>query len=94
MKSSVKPGQSQLLIPLLIVITSAVVFAANTTIGMINVSMNGSNPTGAYLYIPPQTQTESFIVEVWADTSIQVVQHGNSVKARLVLDDKTPDSGQ
>ena len=94
MRSSVKPGQSQLLIPLLIVITSAVVFAANTTVNMINASMNGSDPTGAYLYIPPQTQIETIMIEVWADTFIEAVQDGNSVKARLILDDKTPVSGQ
>ncbi|MHA1953439.1 MAG: hypothetical protein ACW96U_05800, partial [Candidatus Heimdallarchaeaceae archaeon] len=94
MRSSVKPGQSQLLIPLLIVITSAVVFAANTTIGMINASMNGSDPTGAYLYISPQTQTESFMIEVWADTFVEVVVDEKNVKVRLLLDDGSPISGQ
>jgi hypothetical protein len=96
MKSSVKPGQSQLLIPLLIVITSAVVFAANTTISMINATMNDSNfsLTGVLVGIPNQTQTASFPIEVWADTFIEVVLEKKSIKASLILDNKTPVSGE
>jgi len=98
MKSRVKPGQSQLLIPLLIVITSAVVFAANTTFNMINSSFNDSNLslTGNLLGITNQTytQTASFPIEVWADTFIEVVLEKKSIKASLILDNKTPVSGE
>ncbi|MFH0929508.1 MAG: hypothetical protein V1818_04120, partial [Candidatus Aenigmatarchaeota archaeon] len=78
MKSSTKTGQSQLLIPLIVIITSAIVFATNVTMNMTN------SPTGYAIGIPDQTF--SFPIEVWANTSIGFEVKGDSIKATLLLD--------
>ncbi|NIO44470.1 MAG: hypothetical protein GTN36_02850, partial [Candidatus Aenigmarchaeota archaeon] len=80
-------GQSQLLIPLVIILTSVVAFAANTTIEMINSTSNDSNSsiTGSFIGIP-QTTEKSFPIEVWADTSINLELGENLVRATLILD--------
>jgi len=74
MKSNVKLGQIQLLIPLLIIITSTIVFAANTTISTSNLTI---------------TEERGFTIEVWANTSIALSLEGNLVKAILILDNGT-----
>ena len=62
MKSSTKSGQSQLLIPLLMIITSAVVFATNVTLNVTNSSITGNT-----IGIPAVSQEFSFPIEIWAD---------------------------
>ncbi|MFW9852798.1 MAG: hypothetical protein ACFFDS_07645, partial [Candidatus Thorarchaeota archaeon] len=87
MKHKGYSGQSQLLIPLIIILTSVAAFAANTTINAINSTSNGSNstPTGDFIGIP-QTMEKSFPIEVWADTSINLEIGENLVRATLFLD--------
>ena len=90
MKSSVKSGQSQLLIPLLMVLTSAIVFATNVTINMTNQTLITGNMIG----IPSDSQEFSFPIEVWADTSIDLRVEGKLVRATLLLDNGSSVSNQ
>ncbi|MFH0929623.1 MAG: hypothetical protein V1818_04740, partial [Candidatus Aenigmatarchaeota archaeon] len=91
MKSSAKTGQSQLLIPLLVIITSAVVFATNVT-------MNWTNQTpitGYYMGIPNSSSQEfSFTIEVWANTSISLSKEGDLIKSVLLMDNGSAVPGQ
>jgi hypothetical protein len=90
MKSSVRSGQSQLLIPLIIILGSVLALAANTTINAINSTSNSSNTsiTGNLLGIP-QTVEQSFPIEVWANTSLELETGKNLVRATLILDNGT-----
>lgn len=83
-------GQSQLLIPLVIILTSIVVLATNMTINVLNSTLNGSNSgiTGNMIGIP-QTVENSFPIEVWANTSIKLDVVENLVIATLFLDNGT-----
>ncbi|MFH1473362.1 MAG: hypothetical protein ABIE55_00555, partial [Candidatus Aenigmatarchaeota archaeon] len=91
MKSSTKSGQSQLLIPLLLIISSAMVFATNVTL---NLTKN-TTPSGAFVGIPNSTNETNnsqefvFPIEVWAETYIGMNIDGNVVKAHLFLDNQT-----
>ncbi|MEM5781782.1 MAG: hypothetical protein QXD43_01120, partial [Candidatus Aenigmatarchaeota archaeon] len=85
MKSSVS-GQSQMLIPVLVILTSALVLAANATLNM-------TSPTGNFLPIV-QTQEKSFSVEVWANTSLSLEIEESNAKALLLLDNGTALEGQ
>ncbi|MBN2202881.1 MAG: hypothetical protein JW700_01735, partial [Candidatus Aenigmarchaeota archaeon] len=86
MKSSAKSGQSQLLVPLLVIITSAVVFATNVTMNWTN-----STPiTGNYLGMPDLTSQEfTFLIEVMANTSISLSIDDGLMKAVLLMDNGT-----
>jgi len=77
-------GQSQLLIPLVIILTSIVALAANTTMDIIN-STDNSSITGSFIGIP-QTIEKSFPIEIWANTSINLELGENLVRATLILD--------
>jgi hypothetical protein len=90
MKSSAKSGQSQLLIPLLMIITSAIVFATNVTLNM----TNQTPMTGAMIGIPTNSQEFSFPIEIWANTSINLNIENNLVKAALILDNSSAVSNQ
>ncbi|NIM46746.1 MAG: hypothetical protein GTN40_01140, partial [Candidatus Aenigmarchaeota archaeon] len=87
MKHKGYSGQSQLLIPLIIILTSVAAFAANTTIDIINSTSNDSNSsiTGDFIGIP-QTTEKSFPIEVLADVSINLEVGENLVRATLILD--------
>ena len=63
------------------IITSAIVFATNVTINMTNQSV-----TGAMIGIPSNSQEFSFPIEIWANTSIDLTEDGNIVRAILLLD--------
>ena len=78
-------GQSQLLIPIIIILTSVLALAANTTIDYLNSTVNNSTITGNFLAIP-QTIEKSFPIEIFANTSISLDVKGNSVRATLTLD--------
>ncbi|MFH0896869.1 MAG: hypothetical protein V1850_02325, partial [Candidatus Bathyarchaeota archaeon] len=83
MKSSTKSGQSQLLVPIVMILTSALVFATNTYIN----STNMSSPTGAFLAIQPEEM--SFSIEVWANTSIGLNVVEGMARAQLLMDNGT-----
>jgi hypothetical protein len=89
MKSSAKSGQSQLLIPLLMIITSAIVFATNVTINLTNQTI-----TGAMIGIPAVSQEFAFPIEIWANTSIDLRIENNLVRAALLMDNGSSVSRQ
>ena len=89
MKSNVKSGQSQLLIPLLMIITSAVVFATNVTMNITNSSI-----TGNMVGIPAYSEEFSFPIEVWADTSVDLRKENGLIKAALLMDNGSSVSNQ
>ena len=65
MKFKNKSGQSQLVIPILIILSSVLALAANTTINAINETMNGSNSsiTGSFIGIPEIVE-QNFTIEI------------------------------
>jgi hypothetical protein len=81
--SNVKSGQSQLLIPLIVILTSALVFATNTYINATN-----STQTGEFL-VTQQVEERNFSIEVWANTSIRLESDEFFVRAVLTLDNGT-----
>ncbi len=81
--SNVKSGQSQLLIPLIVILTSALVFAANTYINATN-----STQTGEFL-VTQQVEERNFSIEIWANTSIRLESDEFFVRAILTLDNGT-----
>jgi len=87
MKSNVR-GQSQLLIPILVILTSAIVFAANATLNITN-----STPNGRFLNIQ-QTEERNFSIDAWANTSLTLEFNQTTAKALLLLDNGTVLDGQ
>ena len=87
MKSNVR-GQSQLLIPILIILTSVAVLAANATL---NITSN--SPTENFLNIQ-QNEEKNFSIEIWANTSLSVESSQSTVRALLILDNGTALFGQ
>ena len=85
MKSSAKSGQSQLLIPLLIFISSAMVFATNITLNM----TNGTVVTGDFLITSNYSDNFSFPVEVYANTYIGLNADESIVQVYLSMDNET-----
>ncbi len=88
MKSNVR-GQSQLLIPLLVILTSTIVLAVNATFNL----TNNSSLTGNFLSIQ-QSEENNFSIEVWANTSLTLESNQIDVKALLFLDNGTILEGQ
>lgn len=82
--SKVKSGQSQLLIPLIIILTSALVFATNTYIN----ATNNSTPTGEFL-VAQQAKETSFSIEVWANTTLMLESQEGTIRTILTLDNGT-----
>jgi hypothetical protein len=82
--SKVFSGQSQLLIPLIVILISALVFATNTYMN----ATNSSTPSGLFMGTS-QTKESSFSIDVWADTSIRLDSDEKFIRAVLFLDDGT-----
>ncbi|MFH0897150.1 MAG: hypothetical protein V1850_03765, partial [Candidatus Bathyarchaeota archaeon] len=84
MKSSTRLGQSQLLIPVIVILTSVLAIATNTYIN----STNSSSPTGSFLGVD-LAEGNDFSIDVWANTSVMLNSGNDTIKAQLFMDNGT-----